>query len=149
MNKNIIFGGFTMSKIINGQELDINAIANKYLDKKITTTSQDNFVEEFSSVSNNSSAVKPSKDFATIVLKNGQKIQVEEDSLLYEKALGLAHSKFIRVDLDRFINPSEIAEFVNVDSTIDYSKKDVLPEEPEEEKYNDDWKDTFGMPERY
>jgi hypothetical protein len=138
-----------MSKIINGQELDINALANKYLDKKITTTSQDNFVEEFSSFSNNFFAVKPSMDFATIVLKNGQKIQVEEDSLLYEKAQRLVHSKFIRVDLDRFINPSEIAEFVDVDSTIDYSKKDVLPEEPEDEKYSDEWKDTFGMPERY
>jgi hypothetical protein len=137
-----------MSRIIKGQELDINALANKYLgENKIT--SQEDFVEEFSSFNASSSVVKPSKDFATIVLKNGQKIQVEEGTLLYKKAQEIARSKFIMVDLDRYINPSEIVEFVDVDSIVDYSKKDVLPKEPEEEKYNDDWKDTFGMPERY
>jgi hypothetical protein len=137
-----------MSRIIKGQELDINTLANKYLgENKIT--SQEDFVEEFSSFKASSSVVKPNKDFATIVLKNGQKIQVEEGTLLYEKAQEIARSKFIMVDLDRYINPSEILEFVDVDSVVDYSKKDVLPEEPEEEKYNDDWKDTFGMPERY
>lgn len=121
-------------------------IANKYLahsESKITKSYMDmNDVSggAFSSYNKFDENLAASKEHAVIRLKSGQKINVEEDSLLYEKVRDHAKSNFLMIDAERFINPSEISEFMDIDRSIDYSTLDL---EKETDDIDPDWKKHF------
>jgi hypothetical protein len=118
-------------------QIDVANIANKYLDK--TESKVSSFASEvsFNKYEENAEA---NRDHAVIKLKSGQKVNVSEGSLLYEKVKNYAQSNFLMISSERFLNPSEIAEFIDLDYSIDYSTKDIVVEE---EDIDNDWRSVF------
>jgi hypothetical protein len=130
--------GFNMNKVEKmGVHGDISSLVNKYLDKSESKVSS--FASEitFNKYDEKASA---SREFAVMKLKNGQKINLDENSILYETVLNHVKSNFLRINSERFINPSEIAEFIDIDTSIDYAMKDVVKET---EEYDENWKNVF------
>ncbi|MBU8757647.1 hypothetical protein KM927_29825 [Priestia megaterium] len=114
-------------------------IANKYLDAPIN---QVDFKESFEDTSYKIfTDKKRDTSKGLIKLKDGSNIEVEEGSFLYEKVRGLAKEKFLMVDAETFINPSEIAQFHDISHEIDWATKDV--EKPEEQEVDPNWRKVF------
>jgi hypothetical protein len=126
-----------VNKVEKMGSLDVSNLVNKYLEKP--ESKEKNFIDN--NVSQFDEKASSSRDHAVIRLKNGQKIEVQEGSLLYEKVKDYSTTNFLRIDADRFLNPSEISEFIDIDSSIDYSTKDVLKEEVEVADQN--WREVF------
>jgi hypothetical protein len=126
-----------VNKVEKMGSLDVSNLVNKYLDKPESKEKYfiDNNVSQFDEKASSN------RDHAVIRLKSGQKIEVQEGSLLYEKVKDYSTTNFLRIDADRFLNPSEISEFIDIDSSIDFATKDVLKEEIEVVDQN--WREVF------
>jgi hypothetical protein len=126
-----------VNKVEKVGSLDVSSLVNKYLDKPESKEKYfiDNNVSQFDEKDSSN------RDHAVIRLKSGQKIEVQEGSLLYEKVKDYSARNFLMIDADRFLNPAEISEFIDIDSSIDYSTKDVLKEEVEVADQN--WREVF------
>jgi hypothetical protein len=118
-------------------QIDVANIANKYLDK--TESKVSSFASEIS-FNKYEEKAEANRDHAVIKLKSGQKVNVLEGSMLYEKVKNYAQSNFLMISSERFLNPSEIAEFIDLDYSIDYSTKDI---EVEEEDIDKNWRSVF------
>jgi hypothetical protein len=117
---------------------DVSSLVNKYLDKSESKMTKFTSEVSFNKYDENTSA---NREYAVMKLKNDQKIKLEDGSLLYERVLNFAQANFLRIDSERFINPSEIAEFIDIDFSVDYSTKDLNKEVEVEDQ---DWKQVFG-----
>ncbi|UII58157.1 hypothetical protein LS684_21290 (plasmid) [Cytobacillus spongiae] len=118
-------------------QMNVASIANKYLDK-----AQSKVTDFASEVSFNKYEEKAeaNRENAVIKLKSGQTVNVTEGSMLYEKVKNYAQSNFLMINSERFLNPSEIAEFIDIDFSIDYSTKDIKVEEEDIDK---NWRSVF------
>ncbi len=110
---------------INSVGVDVIAMADKYLSSNEGKVSNTNAFSEVSSLKVPIRKNSKTREYALIKLRNGQTIKIEEETLLYEKVKSYALSNFLMFSLEKYINPLEISEFIDIDRDIDYSTKDI------------------------